>query len=46
MPAMKAFEISMKKDKEAIEVVIDPQDKVIKKTDAKEEKDEEKEDGK
>lgn len=42
-PAGKSFEILMSKGKERIEVVIDPQGKVIKKADVKEEKDEEKE---
>ncbi|TSA32250.1 MAG: hypothetical protein D4R64_16490 [Porphyromonadaceae bacterium] len=45
-PAGKSFEILMSKGKDKIEVIIDPQGKVIKKTDAKEEEDEEKEDGK
>lgn len=45
-PAGKSFEILMSKDKAKIEVVIDPQGKVIKKADVKAEKDEEKKEGK
>ncbi|TSA33850.1 MAG: hypothetical protein D4R64_13385 [Porphyromonadaceae bacterium] len=39
-PGMKAFEVSLAKEKEEIEVTIDPKGKVIKKTDAKEEEEE------
>ncbi|MCX5841955.1 MAG: hypothetical protein NTY16_11015, partial [Deltaproteobacteria bacterium] len=42
-PAGKSFEILMSKGNEKIEVIIDPQGKVIKKSAVKEEEEEEKE---